>query len=51
MRSGRVRVKDCVSQRTGKAYNADVLLTTEADGRARFQMEFDNSKASGGKKN
>lgn len=51
VRSGRVRVKDCVSQRTGKVYNADVLLTTEADGRARFQMEFDNSKASGGKKN
>lgn len=51
VRSGRVRVKDCVSQRTGKVYNANVLLTTEADGRARFQMEFDNSKASGGKKN
>ena len=51
VRNGRIKVKDCVSQRMGKAYNADVLLTTEADGRARFQMEFDNSKTSGGKKN
>ena len=51
VKTGRIKLKDCVSQRTGKAYNADVLLTTEADGRARFQMEFDNSKASGGKKN
>ena len=48
VRNGRVKVKDCVSQRTGKTYNADVLLTTEADGRVKFQMEFDNS---GGKKN
>ncbi len=51
VRNGRVKVKDCVSQRTGKTYNADILLTTEADGRAKFQMEFDNSKANGGKKN
>ena len=52
VRDGRVKLKDCVSQRTGKTYNADVLLTTEEDGRAKFQMEFDNSgKNSGGKKN
>ena len=52
VKEGRVRLKDCKSQRTGKTYNADVLLTTEEDGRAKFQMEFDNSgKNSGGKKN
>ena len=52
VKEGRVRLKDCKSQRTGKTYNADVLLTTEEDGRAKFQMEFDNSgKKSGGKKN
>ena len=52
VKDGRVRLKDCKSQRTGKTYNADVLLTTEEDGRAKFQMEFDNSgKKSGGKKN
>ncbi len=48
VKKGRVKLKDCKSQRTGKTYNADVLLTTEEDGRAKFQMEFDNS---GGKKN
>ena len=51
VRDGRVRLKDCVSQRTGKTYNADVLLTTEEDGRAKFQMEFDNSRKNGGQKN
>lgn len=52
VKDGRVKLKDCKSQRTGKTYNADVLLTTEEDGRAKFQMEFDNSKNnSGGKKN
>ena len=43
VKNGHVRLKDCKSQRTGKTYNADVLLTTEEDGRAKFQMEFDNS--------
>ena len=47
VKNGRVKLKDCKSQRTGKTYNADVLLTTEEDGRAKFQMEFDNG---GGKR-
>ena len=52
VKEGRIKLKDCKSQRTGRTYNADVLLTTEEDGRAKFQMEFDNSKNnSGGKKN
>lgn len=46
VRDGRVRLKDCKSQNTGRPYNATVLMTTEADGRARFQLEFEN----GGKK-
>ncbi|MCD7920573.1 MAG: DNA topoisomerase 3 [Clostridiales bacterium] len=41
VRDGRVRLKDCKSQRTGKTYNASLLLSTEADGRAKFTMEFD----------
>ncbi len=41
-REGRVRLKDCKSQKTGRPYNATVLMTTEADGRARFQLEFEN---------
>ncbi len=41
VRDGRVRLKDCKSQKTGKTYNASLLLSTEADGRAKFTMEFD----------
>ncbi len=46
VQNGRIRLKECRSQKTGKSYNAIVLMSTEADGRAKFQMEFDN----GGKK-
>ena len=44
LRDGRVRMKDCKSQKTGKTYNADLLLSTEADGRPQFSMEFENRK-------
>ncbi|MCD8096577.1 MAG: DNA topoisomerase 3 [Lachnospiraceae bacterium] len=40
LRDGHVRLKACKSQRTGKEYDATVRMTTEADGRPRFQMEF-----------
>ncbi len=43
LRDGRARLKDCKSQRTGKPYNASVLMATEADGRAKFSLEFENS--------
>ena len=42
LRDGRARLKDCKSQHTGKTYNASVLMTTEADGRAKFSLEFEN---------
>ena len=45
LRDGRARLKDCKSQRTGKTYNASVILTTEADGRAQFSLEFENGGA------
>ena len=45
LRDGRARLKDCKSQRTGKTYNASVLITTEADGRAKFKLEFENGGA------
>ena len=32
----------CKSQRTSRTYNASVLMTTEADGRAQFSLEFEN---------
>ena len=42
LRDGRVRLKDCCSAK-GKTYNATVLLTTEADGRSKFSLEFEGS--------
>ena len=39
LRDGRVRLKDCKSSK-GKTYNATVLLSTEADGRSKFSLEF-----------
>jgi len=48
LRDGRVRLKDCKSQKTGKTYNADLLLSTEADGRPQFSMEFENTKGGTG---
>ena len=41
LRDGRVRLKDCRSAK-GKTYNATVLLGTEADGRSKFSLEFEN---------
>lgn len=42
LRDGCVRLKDCRSAK-GKTYNATVLLTTEADGRSKFSLEFEGS--------
>ena len=47
LRDGRVKLKDCKSQKTGKTYNADLLLSTEADGRPQFSMEFEDRKGGG----
>ena len=43
LRDGRVRLKDCKSSK-GKAYNAPVLLSTEADGRSKFSLEFEGGR-------
>lgn len=42
VRDRRVKLKDCMSQKTGKTYNASVFLETENDGRPHFKMEFEN---------
>ena len=42
LRDGHARLKDCKSQRTGKTYNASVLMTTGIDGRPQFSLEFEN---------
>ncbi|MBO6150554.1 MAG: DNA topoisomerase III [Clostridium sp.] len=44
LRDKRVKLKDCRSQKTGKTYNADLLLSTEDDGRPQFSMEFENRR-------
>lgn len=43
---GRIRLKDCKSQKSGRSYNATLLLTTEENGRANFNLEFENSRGS-----
>ena len=42
LRDGRIRLKDCKSTK-GKVYNATVLLSTEADGRSKFSLEFEDT--------
>ena len=42
---GRIRLKDCKSQKSGKNYNATLLLSTEENGRANFYLEFENSRS------
>ena len=43
LRDGRVRLKDCKSAK-GKTYNATVLLSTETDGRSKFNLEFEGGR-------
>ena len=43
LRDGRIRLKDCKSTK-GKVYNATVLLSTEADGRSKFSLEFEGER-------
>ena len=43
LQDGRVRLKDCKSAK-GKTYNATVLLSTEADGRSKFSLEFEGGR-------
>lgn len=42
---GRIRLKDCKSQKSGKNYNATLLLSTEENGRANFHLKFENSRS------
>ena len=45
----KVSLKGCKSQKTGKAYDVDLLLSTEADGRPQFAMEFPDRREGDGK--
>ena len=43
---GRLHLKDCKSRKSGRNYNATLLLTAEENGRANFILEFENSRGS-----
>lgn len=42
VQNGKVRLKGCHSQKTGKSYDATLLVTPDDSGRAVFSMEFKN---------
>lgn len=41
LKEGEIRLKGCRSAKTGKTFDAVVLLHTETDGRVQFQLEFE----------
>nr|WP_308508007.1 hypothetical protein [Stomatobaculum longum] len=47
LRRGSIRRKDCKSQRSGKKYNASLLLLAKADGKAEFRLKFDDTHDAG----
>ena len=46
LKDGKVMLKDCFSEKTGKTYNATILLDDDGQ-RVNFKMEFEHQK--GGK--
>ena len=44
LKDGRVHMKGLYSQRTGKSFDADLVLSAEEDGCAKFSMEFSKRK-------
>jgi DNA topoisomerase-3 len=42
LKNGRANLKKCYSAKTGKTYDATVVLTTNDAGQAQFGLEFDN---------
>lgn len=48
---GRIRMKGCKSKKSGKDYNATLVLSTETNGKANFNLEFETRRRSekGGK--
>lgn len=46
IRDGKIRIKGCKSQKTGKSYDAVVCLSAEEDGRAKFCLEFEGKDSS-----
>lgn len=42
--AGRVKLKGCKSAKTGKSFDATLVLSTGEDGQAQFSMEFEKKK-------
>ncbi len=42
--NGKVRMKGCKSAKTGKTFDAVLILETDADGKARFRLDFEGGK-------
>lgn len=42
--SGRVKLKGCKSVKSGKSFDATLVLSTGEDGQAKFSLAFDNGK-------
>lgn len=42
--TGRVKLKGCKSAKTGKSFDATLVLSTGEDGQAQFSMEFEKKK-------
>ena len=40
--SGKVKLKNCKSERTGNTFDATVFMEVSVDGKTKFSMEFDN---------
>ena len=40
--SGKVKLKNCKSERTGNTFDATVFMEVSEDGKTKFSMEFDN---------
>lgn len=44
LKGGRIHLRNCESKKTGKAYDADLVLEAADDGTAKFRFEFDSLK-------
>ena len=42
--NGKVRMKGCKSAKTGKTFDAVLILETDADGKVRFRLNFEGGK-------
>ena len=40
--SGKVKLKNCKSERTGNTFDATVFMEVSDDGKTKFSMEFEN---------